>query len=93
MIVDNFADAPPSITEIRSDKSMKAKDWTPRDCLIATLRELDQGKIKPEQVIIVIAERTDDDLVKDQVRLAGPYTTFAIIGLLQQQIYKYNRDW
>lgn len=42
-MTDNYANHPPSISEIRSDKSMMAADWTPRDALISVLREIDEG--------------------------------------------------
>lgn len=37
-MTDDFANHPKSITEIKSDRSNSAKDWTPRDVLIDVLR-------------------------------------------------------
>lgn len=91
--MDNFANAPPSITELRSDRTKKATDWTPRDCLVSILRDVDSGKLTIEQIAVVIIEKDDDEKIKDSISVAGPYTTFALIGMLQQQIYKYMRDW
>jgi len=51
-MTDNFAGHPPSIGEIRADKSYHSKDWTPRDALISVLRDIDEGKIKPEALIV-----------------------------------------
>lgn len=49
-MVENFADHPRSIAEIRSDKSLDASDWTPRDALIKLLRMHDSG----EQVLTTL---------------------------------------
>ena len=41
--IKTFKDYPPTIGEIRSDKSGNAKDWTPREALIDMLRQIDNG--------------------------------------------------
>lgn len=48
----DFKDHPPSITEIKSDKSNRGSDWTPRDALIALLRDIDSGNINVQAVFI-----------------------------------------
>jgi hypothetical protein len=60
VVNDSFADAPLSVAEIRSDKSANGADWTPRDALIATLREIDSGKLKPDALVIAMREPTTD---------------------------------
>ncbi len=55
-MVDSFADHPPSVTEARAERSWKASAWTPRDALIATLRDLDRGKIEVEALTIIIRD-------------------------------------
>lgn len=47
----DFKNHPPSIGEIRSDKTHAAADWTPRDALISLLREIDNG-LKVEALVI-----------------------------------------
>lgn len=70
---DNFANYPESITEIASAKAEDCSKWTPRDALIATLRELDAGEVKPEALLIAYTYRTDDKHRKFSYRLAqGP---------------------
>lgn len=54
----NFADEPPSITELRGNKTEDGSKWTPRDALVALLREIDRGGVAPDA--IVIAYRTND---------------------------------
>lgn len=87
-MTESFADAPQSITELRSDKSGSAKDWTPRDALVTTLREIDTGKFGPEHIVIMWAYKTDDGLIKTGRRFAGKFTTLEFIGLIEDAKHK-----
>ena len=49
----DYSDHPKSITEIKALKVDDGSMWTPRDALIAALRDLDSGVIKPSSIIIV----------------------------------------
>lgn len=51
-MTENFSNHPPSIGEIKSDKSGSALDWTPRDALIWMLREIDAGRIDCYHLIL-----------------------------------------
>lgn len=51
--MDDFKDHPKSITEIKAERSDRSSDWTPRDVLIASLRDLDSGLIKPDALIVM----------------------------------------
>lgn len=65
---DNFADAPQSIAEIRSTKAHNGRLWTPRDALIAVLRDIDAGKIKVRNIAIgLTVEAEDGDVVTEHV--------------------------
>jgi hypothetical protein len=48
----DYSSHPPSIAEIRSDKTGKGSDWTPRDALIALLRDIDSGAVDLQAVFI-----------------------------------------
>lgn len=48
----DFSKSPVSIGELRADKERQAGLWTPRECLIACLRDLDAGKISPSMLFI-----------------------------------------
>lgn len=54
---ENFADAPKTIGELRSDRSRRAKDWTPRDVLIELLRRIDSGEVAPEALFVAFRTR------------------------------------
>ncbi len=53
--MDDFKDVPRTLGEIRSDKSFRGKDWCPRDALIYLLREIDNGRLDPKEMIVVYA--------------------------------------
>jgi hypothetical protein len=57
---DDFKDYPPTIGELRSDKSHAAKDWSPRDALVSLLREIDGGSIKPTAIFICGVEASPE---------------------------------
>ncbi len=48
----DYSSHPPTINEIRSDKTQNGSDWTPRDALIALLRDIDSGKTTLSAVFI-----------------------------------------
>lgn len=43
--MDNFADHPQTLGEIRSDRASDAAQWSPRDVLISLLRDIDGGAV------------------------------------------------
>ena len=82
MTEESFKDHPKSLNEARSDKSQNAKDWTPRDALIALLRDIDN---KSEDIdALVIAFRRKGQTGK---RSAGFYNAspdgIVSLGLLE----------
>lgn len=77
----SFAGHPQSIAELRSDKSRRADDWTPRDVLIDTLRDLDEGKISPDVLVVMFR-----DVLKNSTHSTGIVTAskcrFLTVGLM-----------
>ena len=57
--MDDFSNAPQSITEIRADKAENGALWTPRDALVSLLREIDRGDCKPDALVIIVRELGD----------------------------------
>jgi len=49
----SFAGHPKSIAEVRAAQAGDGSIWTPRDALINTLRDLDEGKIEPTDLLIL----------------------------------------
>jgi hypothetical protein len=90
---DNFAGYPKTIGEIRSDRSNSGADWKPRDALIDVLREIDEGRISPEAIVICMREpdkeRANEAHTKYRVASPDPHVTF---GLLSATLFKVQRD-
>lgn len=61
----SFADHPRSVTEIRSDRTMNASHWTPRDVLIDMLRMMDSHEA-PEQIDTMVVFWREKKPDKDQ---------------------------
>ncbi len=87
-----YADAPRTITEIRSDKTGNSKDWTPRDALISILRDIDSGAIAVEQVVIVFATKEGDAAWKTRARCAGKFSTYECMGLVSDTLWRMHND-
>jgi hypothetical protein len=71
VVTDDFANHPKSITEIKSDRSNSAKDWTPRDVLIDVLRAIDAKEIDIEALVVVMRPRSEGS-VHAKYRLSSP---------------------
>lgn len=78
-LVENFADAPKSLTEARAEKLDSAKEWTVRDMLISTLREIDSGEIEAPTIASMVMGWPDGTL---RVLNAGGKDAFSYAGLL-----------
>lgn len=55
-MTDDFTNHPKSLTEIKADRTDSACDNTPRDVLIAMLRSIDNGEIKPTALVVAYIE-------------------------------------
>lgn len=73
----SFADHPPTIGEIRSNKSGLGNDWTPRDLLVSLLRELDSGQINPDTLLVVFREPFEDGF-RTGFRVSAPDPSVAL---------------
>ena len=62
-VEDSFAEHPVSITEARATKADMGHLWTPRDCLLQMLRDVDNGEIDPVDLIVAYSELLEDDVM------------------------------
>jgi hypothetical protein len=53
---NSFSDSVVSISELRSNRSGDAADWTPRDAIISMLRAIDRGEVNPKALVIAYCE-------------------------------------
>lgn len=58
-VMDDFSEAPMSITEVRGNRQQDCSIWTPRDALIDLLRNIDAGSVKCDALVIAWRDRKD----------------------------------
>ncbi len=80
---ESFAGYPASIKEAKSET---AKDWTPRDVLISTLRDLDEGKIKTENLIVCWSQEDPNDTSPDWHLTVAYQNKLEMLGVLLRVI-------
>lgn len=68
---EDFSNHPKSIGEIRAEKNWNLTDWTTRDALITTLRDIDSGKIKPDNLFIFMTWDTPGGGIDTKFQAAG----------------------
>jgi hypothetical protein len=61
----DYSQHPKSLSEVRADKSRNGSDWTPRDVLIQTLRQIDSGELDPAAMIVVYSHKPNPDAPSD----------------------------
>lgn len=78
---DDFSKAPVSISELRSGRTDRAKDWTVRDALVNMLRQIDSGDRTYDMVVIAYARRLEDDHLKVGCFIAGTKNNLEAAGI------------
>ena len=84
----DFRDHPPTIGELRSDKTSDASKWTPRDCLITLLREIDNGA--DIDALVISYRQTEDGKQRGRYYQATPdgLVTLGLLSSTARQIMK-----
>jgi len=83
--MDDFSDAPESITTIKARKSMDGSLWTPRDAVVEWLRDYDKGLIKDcDALIISYRHKKEDDEHFSVTFTQSSKDNQVVIGLLEQ---------
>ncbi len=83
----NYKEHPPSVTELRSDKTNDAADWTPRDVLITALRDIDSGNQEPTCLIVIMGMIDESRVVMPMSYVSSP-NKFVTAGLLSIALAK-----
>ena len=84
---DDYSNYPKSIAEIKSEKTESGSDWNPRDALIAALRDIDTGKIDPNNLIVCWAEEKGNKHVDSSFYSATKGVMESIALLEMTKIY------
>lgn len=86
-MTDNFANYPVSTSEVRANREEDCRLWTPRDALISILRDIDDGRVKPDALICIYRERGDDGSMRTHFAAASP-DIHTSLGLLTRGQFK-----
>ena len=81
----DYKDHPHSVSELRSEKTNDAADWTPRDVLIAALRDIDSGNQEPTCLVVVMGMIDESSVVMPLSYVSSP-NKFVTAGLLSMAI-------
>lgn len=81
--MDDFSQHPPSVSELKAERSRSSKDWTPRDVLISLLRRIDSGELSPDALLVMARdqdpEREDHHLSTWAVSSPDVHVTLGMI--------------
>ena len=84
-MMENFADAPISITEARADKERDARRAKARDALIYVVRRIDSGDMTVDCAVIFYRESIDGGKdYKTHSSLGGGNGHHDILGLVER---------
>jgi hypothetical protein len=87
--MDNFANHPKSISEIKAQKEGDGAMWSPRDALIEMLREIDSGNLDVKSMIIAYETAPDEGRSYTCFSSACPSPLIAL-GLLVRAAHRVN---
>jgi len=83
---ETFAHMPVSLTEVKSERSLDARDWTPRDVLVQLLREIDSGEREVSALFVGWREDSEHDGRRScdhKFSRAGGQSIFEDVGLVE----------
>jgi len=81
--------AVPTLNELAKKRSEAAGDcrlWSPRDALLATVRQIDEGGINPDKLVISYREPTENEHEVKYGYFAAGVTTLEHAGLLMMTL-------
>jgi hypothetical protein len=81
VMTEDYSNYPKSVSELKSDRTENASDWTPRDVLLCALRAIDSGEIKP--TVLAVSYRQEHRAPEMIISSPDPLVT---IGMLQSNI-------
>lgn len=84
--MDDFKDAPQTISEIRSDRSQLGKDWAPRDVLVSLLRGIDSGELKTDSLVVFF--KCSDDKIEFRQACSDPLSAMGLVYTGSLSMYR-----
>lgn len=86
----SFAELPVSLGERRADQSMNAAHWSPREALLAALRDLDRGNLSADALLVIWRKKTADGVTDSHYLASSPdvHTTLGLLEMAKHQVLK-----
>lgn len=91
-MTDDFSDAPKSITEIKADRAFDGRLWTPRDALIAALRDVDNQVFTPAIAFLTFGEVTGPNRDTNTRYYAAGGNHYEVMGMAYRAIWQYENE-
>lgn len=92
--MDDFADSPQTIAELRALRDGDGSKWSPRDCLLHMLRNIDNGQLKPQELVIVFTQRAkidpEDPNLSETDWCAASSRVHTTLGILARAMHLIN---
>lgn len=88
-VVEDFADAPKTIGELRVGRTNRSDHWRPEDALIDLLRAIQSGEKRVESIMIIEFDEREDEASGEVLRdyrytMAGPRCGTFMLGVLER---------
>lgn len=77
-----YGDAPISIGEHRANVSMNAADWSPREVILSVLRDMDNGIVEADAIVVVYRKMASKG-IGDSAYVASSPDLQTTLGLLE----------
>ena len=84
---DNFKDYPVSLQEAKAHNASRSDEWTPRDMLIAALRDIDAGKLDPKEAFLIMATGDTPDDFTHTWRASSGSNIHVGVGLIMTALF------
>lgn len=88
---ESFDNAPVSINALKARKNDRAADWAPRDALVETLREIDNGTIVNCDAMVICWRANDEGSLSSFFTASSP-DIHVTLGMLSRTDYMINAD-
>lgn len=91
-MTEDFSKHPVSLTEARADREGDMTKWTPRDVLIALLRQIDSGEVDVKTLIICYRHANEEgDWFTSNLKSAPDMIN--ALGVIEAAKAKILADW
>lgn len=91
-MTEDFSEHPMSLGEVKAERLQSSGEWTARDVLIATLRDIDSGELKLGACCVTYAILDEDSNHVRTGYRASYHGLPTMLGLLDRTQFLMNQD-